>query len=81
MLMNVPVGYDDDLEFRNTHPDVLPRDDNLGAVKAKKPNAPSRSVLGDIKNVSQSGILTKGVSSRNTVKWSDIAQRGLRSGG
>ncbi len=37
-------------------------------------------VLGDIKNVSQSGILTNGGRSGYKVKWLDIAQRGLRSG-
>ena len=77
MLMNVPIGYDDDLEFRNTHPALLPQDDKLGAIKTKKPNAPSRSVLGDIKNMSHPGILANGGSSGNKVKWSDIARRGL----
>ncbi len=58
MLMNVPVGYDDDLEFRNTNPALLPKDDNLGVIEAKNPNAPSRSVLGDLGNRSPRGILT-----------------------
>ncbi len=48
--MNVPVGYDDDLEFRNTHPVLLPKNDKPGAIKAKEPNAPSRSTLGELGN-------------------------------
>ncbi len=62
MLMNVPIGYDDDLECMNTHPALQPKDDNLGAIKAKKPNAPSRSVLGDLQNRSPPGIFMSGGS-------------------
>ncbi len=51
MLMNVPLKYDDELEFKNTHPSVLPKEESLGAIKTKKYNALSRRVLGDIRNV------------------------------
>ncbi len=51
MLMSVPLKYNDELEFKNTHPPLLLKEDSLGAIKTKKPNAPSRSVLGDIGNV------------------------------
>ena len=59
VLMNVPLKYDDDLELRNTHPALLPQEDKLEVIEAKKPNAPSRSVLGDIGNAPRAGILTK----------------------
>ncbi len=75
MLMKVPVGYDYDLEFRNTQPALLPNDDNLGAIEAKKSNAPSRSVLGDIRNRSPSGILTnRGSNNKDKYKvtWAGI---------
>ncbi len=75
MLMNVPVGYDDDLEFRNTHPALLPQDDKLGAIKAKKPNAPSRSVLGELGNRPPAGVLTSGGSNgkgKYKVSWAGV---------
>ena len=34
-LMNVPLVYDNDLEFRNTHPALLAEGDSLGAVETK----------------------------------------------
>ena len=75
MLMNVPVGYDDDLEFRNTHPALLPQDENLGTIKAKKPIVPSRSVLGELGNRSPPGILTNGGSNdrgKYNVSWAGV---------
>ena len=78
MLMNVPLKYDDELEFKNTHPLLLPKEDSLGAIETKKSNAPSRSVLGDIRNVPRAGILTNRGSSGNKIKWSDIERMGLQ---
>ncbi len=75
MFMNVSIGYDDDLEFRNTHPVVLPQDDNLGTIKAKKPNDPSRSVLGKLGNRSPPGVLTSGKSNgkgKYNVSWAGV---------
>ncbi len=75
MLMNVPIGYDDNWEFRNTHPALLPQDENLGAIKAKKPIAPSRSVLGELGNKSPPGILTNGGSNdkdKYRVSWAGV---------
>ncbi len=69
MLMNVPISYDDDLEFRNTHPALLPQDDNLGVIKAKKPIAPSRSVLGELGNRSPPGVLTNRGSNGKDKYW------------
>ena len=79
-LMNVPLAYDNDLELKNTHAALLPKEDSLGAIETQKSNAPSRSVLGDIGNVPRSGILTNRGSSRNKIKWLDMALRGLKSG-
>ena len=72
-LMNVPLAYDDDLEFKNTHPVLLTKEVSLGAIERQRSNAPSRSVLGDIENSPRAGILANGGSSGNTIKWSDIA--------
>ena len=79
--MNVPLAYDDNVEFRNIHPALLPKEDSLGTIETQKPNVPSRSVLGDIGNISSAGILTNGGSSGNKIKWADIGRRGMDSRG
>ncbi len=58
-LMNVPVEYDNEAEFLNTHPDLLPQEDRLILEKMKifGSKFPSRSVLGDLDNRKPSGIL------------------------
>ena len=52
MLMNVPLAYDDDFEFRNTHPDLLPSENSLKTIETQSPIVSSRSVLGGIRNTS-----------------------------
>ena len=80
-LMNVPLVYNNDLELENTHPALLTKEDKLGVIETQKSNDPSRSVLGDIRNVFPAGILTNGGSSGNKIKWAGIAHRGLMSRG
>ena len=57
-LMNVPIDYDDNVERRNTHPQLLPPDEDK-PVQTLVPLAQSlhrRSVLGDKTNVSWSRL-------------------------
>ena len=78
-LMNVPLAYDNDLEFKNTHPALLSKEDSLGAIESQKPNAPSRSVLGDIGNTSPHGIRTNGGSANKDkyrVTWAGVVSGG-----
>ncbi len=75
--MNAPIGYDDNIEFQNTHSDFLPKD-QLETVEIKISKVSNTSVLGDIGNVTPGEILTNRGSSRNKVKWSDIASKGIK---
>ncbi len=71
-LMNVPVGYNDNVERMNTHPDLLPKDESLETAGIRRSKIPSRSVLGNITN---GGIIRNGKNSnngRNTVTWSEV---------
>ena len=56
--MNVPIDYDDNVERRNTHPQLLPPDEDK-PVQTSVPLAQSlhrRSVLGDKTNASWSRL-------------------------
>ncbi len=82
MLMNVPIKYDDRVELMKTNPGLLPKDKSggLGALGISGSHTPSRSVLGDISNQNNPGILrnktTSGVPG-NSRKWSEVvSQRG-----
>ncbi len=77
MLMIVPFEYDDCVELLMTNPALLPINDknNLEASGIKKSCAPNKSVLGDIGNRDQPGILKKEQVSRgssNNVLWSHM---------
>ena len=79
MLMNVPIAYDDNVEFRATHPSLLPNSDkeNLGDAGIDRPRIPSRSVLGDHANRDIPGILKNDKnpgSPVNNVRWSDVVR-------
>ncbi len=72
-LMNVPVGYDDNVEKLNIHPDLLPKDESLETAGIRRSRILSRSVLGDITN---NGILKNGKNpenGRNSITWSEVA--------
>ena len=77
-LMNVPVEYDNDKEFLDTHPDLLPEEDRLILEKMKifGSKFPSRSVLGDLDNRKPSGILRNNENPgniKNNVTWAKVA--------
>ena len=84
MLMGVPVEYDDNVEYRRTHKELLPSNEkeNLDHVRApKKPTSSSRSVFGKVGNSENiQGVLkqvdTAG-NSGNRVSWSNVVQRNL----
>ena len=79
MLMNVPVEYDDHVEFRATHPDLLPKEDKrLETLEVPEPQDSSRSVLSDIGNHVKLPK-TGGVKSGNRVSWSSVV-RGKEKG-
>ncbi len=40
MLMNVPIGYYDDLEFKNTHPALLPQEKNWEKLRPRSQMLP-----------------------------------------
>ena len=61
ILMCIPEEYDDNVEYRRTHPELLPLEDkeNLDRVGAsKKPISSSRSVMSKVGNLeNSSGVL------------------------
>ncbi len=77
-LMNVPIGYADNVERLNTHLDLLPKDKCLGTTGIKRSRVHSRSVLGDIDNTVPRGIRRNGgsKSSGNGVSWSEVVRAG-----
>ena len=84
MLMGVPGEYDDDVEFRRTHQELLPSNvkENLDHVRApKKPTSSSRSVLGKVGNSENTPGVLKQVNtagdSGNRVSWSKVLHRNL----
>ena len=79
-LMNVPLGYGDNVEQLNTHPDLLPKDESLETAGIRRSRIPSRSVLGNITN---KGILRNNKSSNiggNAVTWSEVASSQMTNG-
>ena len=81
MLMGVPVEYDDDVEYRRTHQELLPSNvkENLDHVRApKKLMLSSRSVLGKVGNSENIPGVLKQVdtagNSRNRVSWSAMVR-------
>ncbi len=80
MLMNVPINYDDRVEYLKTNPGLLPKDklEDLGALGISGSHAPSRSVLGDIINRNKPGILrnkaTLVVPGNNEI-WSEVVSQ------
>ncbi len=58
--MNVPIDYDDEVEFLKTNPGLLPKEklEGMGALGISGSHTPSRSVLGDISNRNNPGILS-----------------------
>jgi hypothetical protein len=84
MLMGVPEEYDDNVEYRKTHQELLPNSDkeNLDDVRAPdKPTSSSRSVLGEVGNSGNiPGVLKHADTARNSgnrVSWSDVVRRNL----
>ena len=71
MLMNVPLAYDNELEFKNTHPALLTKGANLADIETQESNAPSRSVLGDIENVSPH---RRASENKYEVSWAGIVR-------
>ena len=79
-LMNVPVGYDDNVEKLNTHADLLPKDDILETTGIRRSRIPSRSMLSNITN---KGILRNNKSSSiggNAVTWSEVTHGQMARG-
>ena len=80
--MNIPVEYDDRVEFFKTNPALLPANvkNDLGASGINRSRTPSRSVLGDISNRNNPGTLRNKTTlrvPRNSVSWSEVvSQRG-----
>ncbi len=77
MLMNVPIDYDDRVEFLKTNPSLLPKDklEDLGALGISGSHALSRSVLGDIINRNKPVILRNKATLEvpgNNVSWSEV---------
>ena len=77
MLMNVPVEYDDEVEFWNTHPDLLPEEDKivLGTMGINRSQIPIRSVMVDLSNGATPGILRNSKRSGNIKKdvtWAEV---------
>jgi hypothetical protein len=84
MLMGVPEEYDDNVEYRKTHQELLPNSDkeNLDNIRApEKPTSSSRSVLGEVGNSGNiPGVLKHADTARNSgnrVSWSDVVRRNL----
>ena len=82
MLMGVPVEYDDKVEFRRTHRDLLPNSEkeNLDHDQAAgKLMSSSRSVLGEVEyHENIPGVLRQGAPAKNSgnrVSWSDVVRR------
>ena len=73
-LMNVPVGYDDNIERMNTHPDLLPKNEDLETVGIKRSKIPSRSVLGNVTNTGFAGNKRSSDNGGKTVTWSEVAR-------
>ena len=81
VLMNVPVDYDDQVEYAKTHPDLLPRSDEnetLALSGVKQPRNASRSVLGDLGNLETGGVRAnkKSLPYGNDFTWADAVRRG-----
>ncbi len=55
--MILPVGYDNNLERKNTHHDFLPKGESLETTRIKRSMIPSSSVLGVIKIQSRVGLI------------------------
>ena len=75
--MNVAVDYDDEVERRATHPQLLPKSKDVvpGNVGIQQSHSPSRSVLGKDRPEPQPGLLRKPGSSANDangVTWRDV---------
>ena len=84
MLMEVPVEYNDNVEYRRTRQELLPSNEkeNLNHVRArKKPTSSGRSVLGEVGNSENIPEVLRYVdtagNSRNRVSWSDMVRRNL----
>ncbi len=71
-LMNVPVGYDDNVERMNTHPDLLPKDESLETVGIRRSRIPSRSALGSIINKRILRNSKKPENVGHIVTWSEV---------
>ncbi len=75
-IMDVPVEYDNEVEFQNTHPNLLPEEDRvLGITGINGYRIPSRSVLGDLSNRFMLGILRNSKKARNISKdvtWAEV---------
>ncbi len=77
--MNVPVGYDDNAERLNTHPDLLPKNESLGTVGIKRTRIPSRSVMGNIINKGIYGDDRERNNGGKLVSWSEVARGQIAS--
>ena len=71
--MNVSVGYDDNVERSNTHPDLLPKDKSLETIGIRRSKIPSRSVLGNITNKGIHEDDKKSNIGGKLVTWSEVA--------
>ncbi len=77
MLMNVPVEYDDEVEFQNTHPYLLPEEYKivLGTMGINRSQIPSKGVLGDFSNEFTPEILRNSKELGNLKKdatWAEV---------
>ena len=79
-LMNVPLGYNNNVERQNTHHDLLPKDESLETAGIKRSRVPSRSVLD---NTTNRGILRKykkPENGRNVVTWFEMTHSQMGGG-
>ncbi len=59
--MNVTVGYGNNVEICVTHPNSLPKDDNLETTGIWRSMVPSRSMLGNATNRGMTGNQSPGL--------------------
>ena len=73
--MNLLVGYDNNVKFCNTHPDLILKEKNLRISGIKQSKVLSMSVLSEIANTVPISILKNGASSErdgNSLAWLKI---------